>query len=269
MRRAVRSTAAAGGTALVQVSLACLSADGCALASVESRSEAELRQHAALKLWAFVNGEWLLTARVPQPHQGTVCGLAFHPHIYLVASAATDAKFKLWEGLPPRPTATLPTLQAQPSSTEQQATQDSEPAVINDNAAAGVRWACRSVGYYRQSAATAVAFSADGTLLAVSYAPDVVTLWDPLTNELLHTLCQPLASPHDSLIYVGFAGEVALSGLGLGRRRRRRRGLGLGRGRGRGLGARARARARAKLCERGGRCCPPSNQQVVLLRSAH
>ena len=56
MRRALRSTAAAGGMAQVQVSLACLSADGHALASVESRSEAELRQHAALKLWAFSAG---------------------------------------------------------------------------------------------------------------------------------------------------------------------------------------------------------------------
>lgn len=35
----------------------------------------------------------------------------------------------------------------------------------------------------------------------------MVTLWDPLTNEMLHALCQPLASPTDELLYVGFAGE--------------------------------------------------------------
>ena len=124
----------------------------------------------------------------------------------LVVSAATDAKFKLWEGVP----ATEP-----PAAVSAGATTADEPpseameitVPSGGGGAEALRWACRSVGYYRQTAATAVAFSADGSLLAVAYAPDVVTLWDPLTNEMLHALCQPLASPLDELSYVGFAGE--------------------------------------------------------------
>lgn len=103
----------------------------------------------------------MLTARVPQPHQGKVCGLAFHPQLMLVASAASDAKFKLWEGLPPS------------HSGEGAATKPLMQQGGENSGAAAVRWACRSVGYYRQTAATAVSFSADGTLLAVCYAPDV------------------------------------------------------------------------------------------------
>ena len=179
----------------MQVSLACLSADGTALASVEARSEAELRQHSALKLWRLSEGEWVLAARVPQPHQGRVTGLTFHPRLLLVASAATDAKFKLWEGLLSSTHADAKVAGAGTAG----AGVDDGTTILHGSESSNVRWACRSVGYYRQTAATAVAFSADGTLLAVAYAPDVVTLWDPLTNELLHSLCQPLASPADEL----------------------------------------------------------------------
>ncbi|KAL3915150.1 MAG: hypothetical protein SGPRY_007356 [Prymnesium sp.] len=44
-------------------------------------------------------------------------------------------------------------------------------------------------------------------MLAVGYAPDVITLWDPLSNELLHSLSQPLPSPTDQLCFVSFAGK--------------------------------------------------------------
>ena len=117
---------------------------------------------------------------------------------------ASDAKFKLWEGLqpaeaPPTAAALAAAAQSAPEGGEARAT-----LVEAAGGAASVRWACRSVGYYRQTAATSVAFSVDGSLLAVAYAPDVVTLWDPLTNEMLHALCQPLASPSDTLSFVGF-----------------------------------------------------------------
>ncbi|KAL1528976.1 hypothetical protein AB1Y20_010297 [Prymnesium parvum] len=174
-RSSYRRTAAAGGAALVQVELACLSADGSHIASLERRSEAELRQHICLKFWALTSGSFRLVARVSQPHASVVRALAFHPQLLLVVSASHDAKFKLWE-----------------AST----TADAPPS-----------WSCRSVGYYRQSAACAAAFSTDGSLLAVAYAPDVITLWEPLTNELLHTLSQPLPSPADELSFVAFAGQ--------------------------------------------------------------
>lgn len=113
--------------------------------------------------------------------------MAFHPSSHLVVSAATDAKFKLWEGVE----------QPQPLGAD---------GGDGSSATARVVWACRSVGYYRQTAATAAAFSVDGSLLAVAYAPDVVTLWDPMSNAMLQSFCQPLADPQDQLCFVGFPG---------------------------------------------------------------
>ena len=57
------------------------------------------------------------------------------------------------------------------------------------------------------SAACAVAFSVDGSLMAVAYEPDAVTLWDPLSNLLLQTLCQPLPDPGDALCFLGFPAD--------------------------------------------------------------
>ena len=96
-----------------------------------------------------------------------VAALAFHPQLLLVASASFDSKFKLWEVTTPLSAA------------------DGAGALSQAALAASEKppsWSCRSVGYYRQSAACAAAFSADGSLLAVAYAPDIITLWEPLTN---------------------------------------------------------------------------------------
>ncbi|KAL3928228.1 MAG: hypothetical protein SGPRY_002480, partial [Prymnesium sp.] len=79
------------------VELACLSSDGCHLASLERREEAELRQHICLKFWHLSTGSFRLVARVSQPHASVVSALAFHPGRLMVASASFDSKFKLWE----------------------------------------------------------------------------------------------------------------------------------------------------------------------------
>ena len=57
-----------------QVELACISADGAHIASLERRSEAELRQHICLKFWHLANGSFRLVARVCRPHAALVCG---------------------------------------------------------------------------------------------------------------------------------------------------------------------------------------------------
>ena len=51
---------------------------------------------------------------------------------------------------------------------------------------------------YHDMQAEALAFSTDGSLLAVAYGP-VVTLWDPTLNMLKHTLTQPHS--HDVVRY--------------------------------------------------------------------
>jgi len=44
-------------------------------------------------------------------------------------------------------------------------------------------WNCTSVGFYRQKPAGDVAFSEDGSVLAVAFN-DVITLWDPDYNTM-------------------------------------------------------------------------------------
>jgi hypothetical protein len=200
-RRSYRTAASKGGSSLVHVQLACISASGRQLASLEVRSDAELQQNSCLKFWSLREGEhgdaaWRLVARVERPHASGVTGLAYHPSLCLVASTSRDCKFKLWEGRPPLPPLThgAPPAAAVPLA----------PAATDGEVA---EWACRSVGYYRQSAACAVAFSVDGSLMAVAYEPDAVTLWDPLTNLLLQTLCQPLPHPGDVLCFLGFPAD--------------------------------------------------------------
>lgn len=48
-------------------------------------------------------------------------------------------------------------------------------------------WTCKSAGIYRQCPCQCVRFSQDGSMLAVAYQ-QIITLWDPFTNTLLHTL---------------------------------------------------------------------------------
>jgi len=44
-------------------------------------------------------------------------------------------------------------------------------------------WSCSSVAFYRQKPASDIAFSEDGSVLAVTFK-DVVTLWDPEYNTM-------------------------------------------------------------------------------------
>jgi len=44
-------------------------------------------------------------------------------------------------------------------------------------------WSCTSVGFYRQKPAGDIAFSEDGSVLAVAFK-DVITLWDPEYNSM-------------------------------------------------------------------------------------
>lgn len=54
----------------------------------------------------------------------------------------------------------------------------------------GPSWSCDFVGAYRGLVPECCCFSADGSLLAVSFQ-EVVTVWSPVSWELLTTLSQP------------------------------------------------------------------------------
>lgn len=51
-------------------------------------------------------------------------------------------------------------------------------------------WSCDFVGSYHNLKPTNCSFSADSSLLAVSFQ-EVITIWSPETWEMLTTLCQP------------------------------------------------------------------------------
>lgn len=63
-------------------------------------------------------------------------------------------------------------------------------------------WSCTSVGFYRQKPAGDVAFSEDGSVLAVAFK-DVVTLWDPEYNTM-HRDVISLASSDVTIRYDRF-----------------------------------------------------------------
>ena len=152
-RRAYRATALEGGAAVVHVTRAALSSDGSHLASLESRADAELAQTLTLKFWTLADGRWLECARVDRPHSAEATALAFHPHVMLVVTTGRDARFKLWEGSKPPPPRARGAPPAPPPP------RPAGPPTHSEAAGERVVWACRSVGDYTTSAATAAAFS--------------------------------------------------------------------------------------------------------------
>jgi len=93
--------------------------------------------------------------------QSKLTGMAYNPARDLVATCSADSHFKLW--------------------------------ALEDNK----NWSCLSVGCYRNDPATAVAFSYDGSLLAVLYRTEI-TIWEVDTNTLVHifTTSSPLIGVH-------------------------------------------------------------------------
>ncbi len=62
--------------------------------------------------------------------------------------------------------------------------------LLNVPAGEGPSWSCDFVGAYHSLVPECCCFSADGSLLAVSFQ-EVVTVWSPASWELLTTLSQP------------------------------------------------------------------------------
>jgi NET1-associated nuclear protein 1 (U3 small nucleolar RNA-associated protein 17) len=56
-------------------------------------------------------------------------------------------------------------------------------------------WRCESVGFFRSLPAGDVSFSADGSLLAVTFGP-TLTVWVPETNQLKCSLTEVHSKVH-------------------------------------------------------------------------
>jgi len=120
--------------------------------------------HSFIKFWHYsdITQNYELTTQVKSPHEKIVA-MAVCSKNSIVVTTGSEGKFVIWEK----------TVLANEPGVNSKIVQES--------------WRCRSVGYYRNQSANAAAFSDDGSLLAISYG-SIITLWDPVSIVLKHTL---------------------------------------------------------------------------------
>lgn len=185
---------------------ACFSPDGLSLVTVDRRrrnARAQRRSSSVtaqsdearvddqqLKFWtrASPTDEFVLHTRVTQPHSAAVTRLAYHPTVALAVSAGADGLVRVWlrKG---------GSRNDQQSQQQQQQQQQPQHVVsrTRSQAPGGVNaiWQCRATAEHRRGVAAAdVAFSSDGSLMAVPYGASI-TLWSPFRVLLLRTFTYP------------------------------------------------------------------------------
>ena len=166
-----------------RVELAAFSSSGDTLVTVDHSSVIE---HCNLKFWDLctTTRSFTLNSRVNQPHdESRLTALLYHPRRSMVVTASQDGTFKLW---------IKTTRKANPSM---KSTEGNQRSV----------WVCQSAITYAQDPITSMAFSADGSVLAVAYGTSI-TLWDPIKHTLLTVLSYP--EPADDLTHLEFAGNT-------------------------------------------------------------
>lgn len=139
-----------------------LSKDGTKLSTTDRKlAEDGIGGLVCLKFWDSGSriGEFLLSTVIYEPHSDAgVSALEFHPARDMAASSSLGGEFKVWVR--------------------------SVNAKDKDQMPLKSGWRCHSVGSYKKKPMTAVAFSGDGSVLAVA-AETIVTLWDPVKNVLV------------------------------------------------------------------------------------
>uniref|UniRef100_G3NDZ3 WD repeat domain 75 n=1 Tax=Gasterosteus aculeatus aculeatus TaxID=481459 RepID=G3NDZ3_GASAC len=142
-------------------------ASGNWMATVEERKQKDAEQELNLKLWAFdeQTQSFVLNTTVADPHESRITAMCFcqaaASQTTMLISASEDGHFKAWQLRRLAPG------------------EDDGPSCL-----------CDFVGAYRGLVPHCCCFSADGSLLAVSFQ-EVVTVWSPASWELLATLSQP------------------------------------------------------------------------------
>ncbi|XP_032386107.1 WD repeat-containing protein 75 isoform X1 [Etheostoma spectabile] len=149
-------------------------ASGSWLATVEERKQRDAELELNLKLWAFdeQTQSFVLNTTISAPHEARITAMCFchasDSQTTMLVSTSKDGHFKAWQ-------------LAAPAHTE---------------ADDGPSWSCDFVGAYHGLVPECCCFSADGSLLAVSFQ-EVVTVWSPASWELLTTLSQPPKAVRD------------------------------------------------------------------------
>uniref|UniRef100_A0A9J7YM00 WD repeat domain 75 n=1 Tax=Cyprinus carpio carpio TaxID=630221 RepID=A0A9J7YM00_CYPCA len=138
---------------------------GSWLATVEERGKKSSDLEFFLKLWAFDERtqSFVLNTTITAAHTDRIISMCFSSseETTMLVTAAEDSQFKAW-------------CQGADADTQQ-----------DQNF-----WSCDFVGSYHKLNPTNCSFSADSSLLAVSFQ-EVITIWSPDTWEMLTTLCQP------------------------------------------------------------------------------
>uniref|UniRef100_A0A3Q3X3F3 C2H2-type domain-containing protein n=1 Tax=Mola mola TaxID=94237 RepID=A0A3Q3X3F3_MOLML len=148
-----------------EVVRAAFDASGSWLATVEERKQKVAELEFNLKLWAFdeQTQSFVLNTTISAPHEAPITDMcscqAADSQTTMLVSASKDGHFKAWQ-------------LATQAQTE------------------GPSWSCDFVGAYHGLVPERCCFSADGSLLAVSFQ-EVVTVWSTASWELLTTLSQP------------------------------------------------------------------------------
>ncbi|KAK2971977.1 hypothetical protein RJ640_004997 [Escallonia rubra] len=168
-----------GDEVTVVLNLVSLSLDGSLMSTVETRlSEEGIGGLVSLKFWARgpQSKDFSLSTIVYEPHRDAgVSGFAFHPTRRMAVSSSTGGEFKIWVS--------------------------NYKIQQRDQKFQNTGWTCHAIGSYKKKPMTAVAFSFDGSVLAVAAAM-VITLWDPEKNVLVAVIGESL-EPIVSLSFIG------------------------------------------------------------------
>ncbi|KAM8857960.1 WD repeat-containing protein 75 [Synchiropus picturatus] len=146
---------------------------GNCLATVEERKQEDGELEINLKLWSYdvQTQSFVLDTTVSAPHESQITSMCFcqaaDRQTTMLVTTSKDGHFKAWQR---------------------------SPSTHSEDE--GLSWSCDFVGSYHGLVPLRCRFSADGSLLAVSFQ-EVVTLWNPWSWELLTTLSQPPGAIRD------------------------------------------------------------------------
>jgi NET1-associated nuclear protein 1 (U3 small nucleolar RNA-associated protein 17) len=153
------------------------SANGSELVTVHRPTGTSTGEDQALRFWTRrANGTFFVHTAIDAPH-GTACvtSLAFSPSLFagdgVVVTGDALGEFKVWRKT------TIVTA----ASTSTDPSQPHQQAITNDVSTSV--WHCQSVVKFRDMAISTIAFSSDGSLVAVAYGA-LLTLWDLSTMAL-------------------------------------------------------------------------------------
>lgn len=157
----------------------------------------------ALKFWFWdrTKSQYEINTTYAVNKAERIRAIAYHPKKERVVVVSADGKFRVWAVRQNRADAPAETTSRKGSNSSATAP---APRVEILEGVAKWRWTEEAVASYRSLQPRAVAYSTDGSLLAIAYQ-HIVTLWNPDTNTLLTTLTSP--PDHEPIIKLAFLSD--------------------------------------------------------------